>query len=122
MEDPDAEPSPRQHLRLRVDQVNKEIEVRFDRSTEIAHTLSEDASAYVADLTILLYLKNMAENAVPFVVFNTTGDERTGKVTVVLDAKRDYNKWLWDGRRDMKAWELPSTLLWTVKAMYRKQL
>ena len=29
------------------------------------------------------------------------------KVTVVLDAKRDYNKWLWDGRRDMKAWELP---------------
>lgn len=40
-------------------------------------------------------------------MFNTTGDERTGKVTVVLDAKRDYNKWLWDGRRDMKAWELP---------------
>ena len=25
-------------------------------------------------------------------MFNTTGDERTGKVTVVLDAKRDYNK------------------------------
>lgn len=35
------------------------------------------------------------------------GDERTGKVTVVLDAKRDYNKWLWDGRRDMKTWDLP---------------
>ena len=90
-----------------VDQVNKEIEVRFDRSTEIAHTLSEDASAYVADLTDTSVFEKYGENAVPFVVFNTTGDERTGKVTVVLDAKRDYNKWLWDGRRDMKAWELP---------------
>ncbi|MFR6589937.1 MAG: hypothetical protein ACLURV_07155 [Gallintestinimicrobium sp.] len=90
-----------------VDQVNKEIEVRFDRSTEIAHTLSEDASAYVADLTDTSAFEKYGENAVPFVVFNTTGDERTGKVTVVLDAKRDYNKWLWDGRRDMKAWELP---------------
>ena len=25
----------------------------------------------------------------------------------ILDAKRDYNKWLWDGHRDMNAWEMP---------------
>lgn len=90
-----------------VDQVNKEIEVRFDRSTEVAHTISEEASAYLAERIDTSAFEKYGENAVPFVVFNTTGDVRTGTVTSILDAKRDYNKWLWDGHRDMNAWEMP---------------
>lgn len=90
-----------------VDQVNKEMEVRFDRSTEVASTIAEDASAYLAGRVDTSSFEKYGENTVPFVVFNTTGDARTGSVTVRLDAKRDYNKWLWDGHDDMKAWKLP---------------
>lgn len=90
-----------------VDQVNKEMEIRFDRSTEVASTIAEDASAYLAGHVDTSSFEKYGENTVPFVVFNTTGDARTGSVTVMLDAKRDYNKWLWDGHDDMKAWKLP---------------
>lgn len=90
-----------------VDQVNKEMEIRFDRSTEVAKTIAEDASAYLADSVDTSVFEKYGENTVPFVVFNTTGEARTGSVSVVLDAKRDYNKWIWDGRDDMKAWKLP---------------
>lgn len=90
-----------------VDQVNKEMEIRFDRSTEVAATIAEDAAAYLADSVDTSFFERYGENTVPFVVFNTTGKRRTQSVTVVLDAKRDYNKWLWDARDDMKAWRLP---------------
>lgn len=90
-----------------VDQVNKEMEVRFDRSTEVAATIAEDASAYLAEKVDTAPFEKYGENAAPFVVFNTTGKARTGSVTVLLDAKRDYNKFLWDGHDDMKAWKLP---------------
>lgn len=90
-----------------VDQVNKEMEIRFDRSAEVARTVAEDASAYLADSVDTSAFAKYGEHAAPFVVFNTTGEARTGAVDVVLDAKRDYNKWLWDGRRDMKAWAMP---------------
>lgn len=90
-----------------VDQVNKEMEIRFDRSAEVAASVAEDASAYLADRVDTTFFAQYGENTVPFVVFNTSGEERTGSVTVTLDAKRDYNKWLWDGHADMKAWKLP---------------
>ena len=90
-----------------VDQVNKEMEVRFDRSTEVAAAITEDASAYLADSVDTSSFEKYGENTVPFVVFNTTGNVRTQSVTLVLDVKRDYNKFIWDGRSAMKAWELP---------------
>lgn len=90
-----------------VDAVNKEMETRFDRSTEVASVIAEDASSCLAEAADTSGFEKYGENALPFVVFNTTGEARTGAVSMILDAKRDYNKWLWDGRRDMKAWPLP---------------
>lgn len=90
-----------------VDQVNKEMEIRFDRSTEVARTIAEDASAYLAGRVDTSSFEKWGKDAVSFVVFNTTGKTRSGAVTVVLDARRDYNKWIWDGYQDMKSWEMP---------------
>ncbi|MDO4291658.1 MAG: alpha-mannosidase [Eubacteriales bacterium] len=90
-----------------VDQVNKEIEVRFDRSTEVAHTISEDASSYLAEKIDTSAFSAYGKDAVPFVLFNTDGSARSGAVKLILDARRDYNKWIWDGRSDMLAWKLP---------------
>lgn len=91
-----------------VDAVNKEMETRFDRSMEVAATIAEDASAYLAEAVDTSAFEKYGENTVPFVVFNTTGEARTQAVSTVVDVKRDYNKWLWDGHRDMKEWALPA--------------
>ncbi|MDO4331142.1 MAG: alpha-mannosidase [Eubacteriales bacterium] len=90
-----------------VDQVNKEMEIRFDRSTEVARTIIEDASAYLADHMDTSGFSKWGKDVAAFVVFNTAGKTRGGAVTVVLDAKRDYNKWIWDGYQDMKDWKMP---------------
>ncbi len=91
-----------------VDQVNKEMEVRFDRSTEVAKTVIEDSASFLTDRIDTSAFEKYGEDAIPFVVFNTTGTVRTGAATAVLDVKRDYNKWIWDGHRDMKAWPFPA--------------
>ena len=91
-----------------VDQVNKEMEVRFDRSTEVAKTVIEDSVSFLTDRIDTSFFEKYGEDAVPFAVFNTTGMKRSGTVTATLDVKRDYNKWIWDGHRDMKAWKFPA--------------
>ncbi|PWM32431.1 MAG: alpha-mannosidase [Clostridiales bacterium] len=91
-----------------VDQVNKEMEVRFDRSTEVAKTVIEDSVSFLTDRIDTSSFEKYGEDAVPFAVFNTTGMKRSGTVTATLDVKRDYNKWIWDGHRDMKAWKFPA--------------
>lgn len=91
-----------------VDPVNKEMEIRFDRSIEVANTVIEDASEQLAETIDTSCFAKYGENVLPFVVFNTTGWERSGSVTVTIDAVRDYNKFLWDGHKAMKAIELPT--------------
>ncbi len=91
-----------------IDQVNKEMEIRFDRSREVADTIIEDASGWLADRADTSCFARYGENTVPFLVFNTTGSRRTASVTTVLDVKRDYNKWLWDGRTAMQEWRMPA--------------
>lgn len=90
-----------------VDQVNKEMEIRFDRSTEVADTIIEDSASWLAGRMDTSAFQKYGEDAVCFAVFNTTGTKRSGAVTAMLDAKRDYNKWIWDGHEDMKAWKFP---------------
>lgn len=90
-----------------VDQVNKEMEIRFDRSIEVARTVTEKASGYLADAVDTSCFEKYGENCVPFVVFNTSGWYRSGSVTVVLDAKRKWGTMLNKGYHEMKAWELP---------------
>ena len=90
-----------------VDEVNKEIETRFDRSNQVAQSLIEDAAGALADDVDTSAFASYGEGVVPFVVFATSGHARRRAVSAVLDVKRDYNKWLWDGRAAMEAWPLP---------------
>ncbi|MBR2950240.1 MAG: alpha-mannosidase [Lachnospiraceae bacterium] len=91
-----------------VDQVNKEMEIRFDRSTEVAKTVIEDASVYLADTVDTSIFEKYGENTVPFVVFNTSGWKQNKSVKKLLDAKRCYGGKLHQNYETMKAWELPS--------------
>ena len=87
-----------------VDQVNKEMEIRFDRSMEVGKTIVEEATAY---LTEKIDTSAFAENSVPFVVYNTTGWDKTASVTLTLDVERDRNLWLDKGYKAMTALTLP---------------
>ncbi len=89
-----------------VDQVNKEMEIRFDRSTEVAKTIVEDASAYLTEKVDTSFFASY-ENAIPFVVYNTTAWEKTGSVTLNVNVQLDRHWDLAKGYKTMGAWALP---------------
>ncbi len=91
-----------------VDPVNKEMEIRFDRSTEIAKVVTEDAAEYLAARVNTAQFK--AED-LPFVVFNTSGWEKNASVSVVLDIVRDRHRWIDEGYYAAKALKLPSYII-----------
>ncbi len=91
-----------------VDQVNKEMEIRFDRSTEVASVVAENAAEYLASC---VNTEHFQKDDLPFVVFNTTGWEKSESVTVVLDVVKDRHRWIDEGYRCAKALELPSYII-----------
>ena len=91
-----------------VDQVNKEIEIRFDRSTQVAEYVTEEAVRFLTDKINTTSFANTDSGAVPFTVFNPTGWERDQLITVVLDVARDTQFDLHAGYGQMQQIKLPS--------------
>jgi len=91
-----------------VDQVNKEMEIRFDRSTEVAGTVADKAAAYLAKTVDTSVFEKFGEGCVPFVVMNTSGWHRSGCVQLVLDVKRDHGRFMARAYQNLTEWEMPS--------------
>ncbi|KPV58697.1 alpha-mannosidase [Paenibacillus sp. A3] len=73
-----------------VDEVHREMVTRFDKSRHVAETIVDDSKRVIAEAVDTSVFARMGAEARPLVVFNTTGWERTGVVTVELDAERLY--------------------------------
>ncbi|WP_145027537.1 alpha-mannosidase [Paenibacillus sp. Y412MC10] len=73
-----------------VDEVHREMVTRFAKSRDVAESIIEDSKRAVADAVDTSSFVQYGEDALPFVVFNTTGWERTGTVSVELDVQRIY--------------------------------
>ncbi|OBR68395.1 alpha-mannosidase [Paenibacillus oryzae] len=73
-----------------VDEVHREMVTRFDKSRHVTETIVDDASHYLAGKTNTSAFAAYGENALPFVVFNSTGWERSGVVEVEIDIARIY--------------------------------
>ena len=73
-----------------VDDVHREMVIRFDKSRQVTETIVEDAKRFLAARVDTEGFARFGEDALPFVVFNTSGWERGGTVTVELDAARLY--------------------------------
>lgn len=73
-----------------VDEVHREMVTRFDKSRHVAETIVDDSKRVIAEAIDTSVFARMGAEARPLVVFNTTGWERTGVVTVELDAERLY--------------------------------
>ncbi|WP_309121181.1 alpha-mannosidase [Paenibacillus sp.] len=97
-----------------VDEVHREMITRFDKSRHVAEAIAEESKRYVAEAVDTSGFATFGADAVPFVVFNTTGWARSGTVEVELELERLYYR---DGVpqqemiRRMKAIELSGRLL-----------
>jgi len=73
-----------------VDEVHREMVTRFDKSRHVAETVVDASAKALAEAVDTSPFAEYGDDALPFVVFNTTGWERAGTVEVELDAARIY--------------------------------
>lgn len=73
-----------------VDEVHREMETRFEKSKHVAEMIVDEKLTQISDKIDTTGFTQYGADAAPFTVFNTTGWERTGVVSVTLDVKREY--------------------------------
>jgi alpha-mannosidase len=73
-----------------VDEVHREMVTRFDKSRHVAESIIDSSKAALSDAIDTTGFGKHGKDALPVVVFNTTGWERSGVLTVELDALRLY--------------------------------
>ncbi|MHA0856847.1 alpha-mannosidase [Paenibacillus sp. CMAA1364] len=73
-----------------VDEVHREMVTRFAKSRDVAETIVDDSKRMIADAVDTTAFAAFGEDALPLVVMNTTGWDRSGTVTLELDAERLY--------------------------------
>ncbi|SDM79568.1 alpha-mannosidase [Paenibacillus sp. yr247] len=73
-----------------VDEVHREMVMRFEKSRHVAEAIVDDSKRSIADAVDTSSFAQAGECSLPVVVFNTSGWERTGVVSIELDALRLY--------------------------------
>ena len=73
-----------------VDEVHREMVTRFEKSAHVAENIVDDSVRVIADAVDTTAFEQWGTDPLPLVVFNTTGWERSGTVSIELDAKRLY--------------------------------
>ncbi|VTR62485.1 Mannosylglycerate hydrolase [Actinobacillus pleuropneumoniae] len=73
-----------------VDEVHREMVTRFEKSAHVAENIVDDSVRVIADAVDTTGFEQWGTDPLPLVVFNTTGWERSGTVSIELDAKRLY--------------------------------
>ncbi|AWB43093.1 alpha-mannosidase [Paenibacillus sp. CAA11] len=73
-----------------VDEVHREMVTRFDKSRHVAEAIIDDSMRTLAEAVNTKVFTEYGEDAIPVVAFNTSGWERSGVITLELDAERLY--------------------------------
>ncbi|MEK3881708.1 alpha-mannosidase [Paenibacillus sp. PL2-23] len=73
-----------------VDEVHREMITRFDKSRHVAETIVDDSLQTIVSSIDTEVFAAYGRDALPVAVFNTSGWERTGVVSVELDVSRIY--------------------------------
>lgn len=73
-----------------VDEVHREMVTRFDKSRHVAEAIADDSKRWIASAVRTSGFSGYGGDALPLVVFNTTGWTRSGVVAVELDIRRVY--------------------------------
>lgn len=97
-----------------VDEVHREMVTRFDKSRHVAESVIASSVTALTERIDTSAFQRFGEKIRPVVVFNTTGTERTGVVTMEADAERLYFRdgfSLEEGARRMKVIDLSACIL-----------
>ncbi len=73
-----------------VDEVHREMVTRFDKSRHVAEAIIDESKAVIAEAVDTTVFAKYGEDALPVVVYNTTGWTRSGIVEVEIDVARIY--------------------------------
>ncbi|WP_018754990.1 alpha-mannosidase [Paenibacillus terrigena] len=73
-----------------VDEVHAEMMTRFEKSRHVAEAIADESLTAISSRVDTLTFAAYGSDAVPFLVLNTTGWERSGSLTVELEVKRIY--------------------------------
>lgn len=73
-----------------VDEVHREMVTRFDKSRHVTESIVQNSMESIANHVDTSCFAEYGDHACPFIVFNTTGLDRSGVVTVELDIARIY--------------------------------
>ncbi|MHC1750169.1 MAG: alpha-mannosidase [Cellulosilyticaceae bacterium] len=73
-----------------VDAVHQEMVTRFNKAEQVALHIIEESKQYLASKINLTCFEKYQGACTPFVVFNTTGWERTGTTTTTVEVMKKY--------------------------------
>ncbi|TVY08220.1 alpha-mannosidase [Paenibacillus cremeus] len=73
-----------------VDEVHREMVTRFAKSRHVAEAIADESKRALAEAVDTSSFDREGSNALPVIVFNTSGWERSGVVSVELDVLRLY--------------------------------
>ncbi|MBD2870889.1 alpha-mannosidase [Paenibacillus arenilitoris] len=73
-----------------VDEVHREMVARFDKSRHVAESIVDDSKTAIAEAVDTSAFAGLGDDPLPLLAINTSGWERTGVLTVELDARRLY--------------------------------
>lgn len=73
-----------------IDEVHQDMMSRFNQSRQVTETIIEDSAELLAKAVDTQSFRTFGESSEAVVVFNTTGWERSGTVSVSVDAARIY--------------------------------
>lgn len=73
-----------------VDEVHREMVTRFEKSKHITEMVIDESLELISAKINTFKFKEFGKNVLPFTVYNTTGWERTGVVSIILDVRREY--------------------------------
>jgi len=73
-----------------VDEVHREMETRFEKSKHVTEMIIEDSLSVLTEKIDTNVFEQYGEDGLAFTVWNTSGYERTGTVSVELDVMRQY--------------------------------
>ena len=92
-----------------VDDVHREMYTRFEKAENVAKHIIDESIAYLKSKIDTTCFKNINENAVPFIITNTTADLRSGVVEMEIEVFKKYFKeaFFEDIIRDLKEMPLP---------------
>lgn len=75
-----------------LDDVHREMVVRFEKSLSVGEEIVDESLQFISNQIDTSVFGKLGSSIVPFSVFNTTGWNKTGVVTVELDIERFYFK------------------------------